>query len=202
MNTFKKEDYNSKDGMLTTIWGPSLWHSLHAISFNYPIKPTKEDKQHYLEFFKNLRWVLPCKYCRENYVKNIKQIPLTMKTMQNRATFSRWLYDLHEEINKMLGKKSNLSFDDVRNRYEMFRSRCIDENKGKSKKQTKKYYKKKKNNNVVKGKSNKNPTNKEKGCTTPYYGNKSRCVINIVPKTKKCKSFNIDRKCIIKRAKK
>ena len=38
-NTFKKEDFNSPDGMLTSVWGPSLWHSLHAISFNYPIKP-------------------------------------------------------------------------------------------------------------------------------------------------------------------
>ena len=204
MNTFKKEDYNSKDGMLTTVWGPSLWHSLHAISFNYPIKPTKEDKQHYLEFFKNLRWVLPCKYCRDNYVKNIKQIPLNMKTMKNRATFSRWLYDLHEEINKMLGKKSNLSFDDVRNRYEMFRSRCIDENT------TSNSNNNNNNNNSKRSKQSKKNKRKsckkkdksrEKGCTTPYYGKKSRCVINIVPKTKKCKSFNIDRKCIIKRVK-
>ena len=202
MNTFKKEDYNSKDGMLTTVWGPSLWHSLHAISFNYPIKPTKEDKQHYLEFFKNLRWVLPCKYCRDNYVKNIKQIPLNMKTMKNRETFSRWLYDLHEEINKMLGKKSNLSFDDIRNRYEMFRSRCIDENttlnsnsnsnsNSKQRKQRKKIQRK------LSKKSKE--SQRDRGCTTPYYVKKSRCVINIVPKTKKCNSFNIDKKCIIKR---
>ena len=37
-NTFNNKDYNSKDGMLTSVWGPSLWHSLHAISFNYPTK--------------------------------------------------------------------------------------------------------------------------------------------------------------------
>ena len=39
----------------------------------------------------------------------------------------------------------------------------------------------------------------EKGCTTPYYGKKSQCVINIVPKSKKCKSFKIDKRCIIKK---
>ena len=38
--TFNNNDYNSKDGMLTTVWGPSLWHSLHTISFNYPTNPT------------------------------------------------------------------------------------------------------------------------------------------------------------------
>ena len=31
------------------------------------------------------------------------------------------------------------------------------------------------------------------------YGKKSQCVINIVPKSKKCKSFKIDKRCIIKK---
>ena len=157
--TFNKKDYNSKDGMLTSVWGPSLWHSLHTISFNYPQNPTKQNKREYLNFFMSLRYVLPCK---------------------NRETLSKWLYHLHEEINTMLGKKSNLTYNDVRNRYEMFRARCIDEGKPKKKKKTQK---------------------REKGCTTPYYGKKSQCVINIVPKSKRCKTFKIDRECIIKKTK-
>jgi hypothetical protein len=178
-NTFNNNDFNSKDGMLTSVWGPSLWHSLHAISFNYPIKPTLKEKKNYLHFFMNLRHILPCKYCRDNFVKNIKKIPLNMKTMKNRKTLSKWLYDLHEEINTMLGKRSNLTYNDIRNRYEMFRSRCLDES-GKKKKKTQKL---------------------EKGCTTPYYGKKSQCVINIVPKSKKCKTFKIDKECIVTRGK-
>ena len=181
-NTFNKNDYNSKDGMLTSVWGPSLWHSLHTISFNYPIKPTQEQKKQYFTFFKGLKHVLPCKYCRDNFKSNLKRVPLTRATMKNRETLSKWLYNLHEEINKMLGKKSNLSYTDVRNRYEMFRARCIDEKK-----------------NVTKPRTQKKK--REKGCTTPYYGKKSRCVINIVPKSKKCKSFKIDKKCIIKKQK-
>jgi hypothetical protein len=176
-NTFKKQDYNSNDGMLTTVWGPSLWHSLHAISFNYPHYPTPENKREYMNFFMSLQYILPCKSCRDNFLKNIKKVPLNIKTMKNRETVSKWLYKLHEEINTMLGKKSNLTYNDVRTRYEMFRARCIDE------KVTTKKSKKK----------------KETGCTTPYYGKKSQCVINIVPKSKRCKSFNIDKKCIIKR---
>ena len=42
---FAKDDYNSPDGMLTSVWGPPMWHSLHTISFNYPIKPTNEQKK-------------------------------------------------------------------------------------------------------------------------------------------------------------
>ena len=26
---FKTRDFNSGDGMLTAVWGPSLWHFLH-----------------------------------------------------------------------------------------------------------------------------------------------------------------------------
>ena len=35
-------DYKSNDGMLTSVWGPSLWHSLHTISFNYPNNPNMD----------------------------------------------------------------------------------------------------------------------------------------------------------------
>lgn len=41
---YKKSDYNSGDGMLTTVWGPAMWHYLHTMSFNYPINPTQENK--------------------------------------------------------------------------------------------------------------------------------------------------------------
>jgi len=121
---FKPSDFNSSDGMLTKIWGPSLWHSLHSISFNYPIKPNNLQKRKYRSFILNLQHVLPCKYCRINLKKNFKCLPLTMKNMKNRTTFSKYIYNLHEHINKMLGKTSNLSYNDVRERYEHFRSRC------------------------------------------------------------------------------
>ena len=176
-SVFNLEDYNSNDGMLTSVWGPSLWHSLHTISFNYPIRPTQDDKKNYYNFYKNLVHILPCRYCRENYKKNIKTIKLNMSVMKNRFTLSNWLYEIHELVNEMLGKTSNLSYQQVRDRYEMFRSRCLDNKTLKRKKKTK----------------------REKGCVKPLYGIKSKCVINIVPKKKKCKTFKIDKKCVLKR---
>lgn len=181
---FTKSDYKSGDGMLTTVWGPSLWHYLHTMSFNYPIHPTHEDKLHYLEFMKSLQYVLPCKYCRMNLIKNYKHLPLTTKSMENRETFSRYVYNLHELVNKMLNKKSHLSYCDVRERYEHFRSRCtLDETKS----------------NLFKfpEKENKeNKSKKEKGCTEPLYGKKSKCIIKIVPQEEKGSTFQMDRKCI------
>ena len=186
--TFKKKDYYSGDGMLTTVWGPSMWHFLHTMSFNYPVQPTDDDKKHYRDFMLSLQYVLPCKYCRQNLTKNYKVFPLKASDMANRESFSRYVYKLHEMINKMLKKKSGLSYCDVRERYEHFRSRCTDEN---PKLFDIKAYKNKNKNKTLK---------KEKGCTEPLYGKKSKCIIKIVPQEEKCKTMQIDQKCIKKRA--
>jgi hypothetical protein len=136
---FTKKQYNSGDGMLTRSWGPAMWHSLHMISFNYPVNPSKDDMNNYRNFILNLKNVLPCKYCRNNLKSNFKKMPLTNKVMINRETFSKYIYNLHEHVNKMLGKESNLSYNDVRERYEHFRARCkLDINKNKDKNKTKK----------------------------------------------------------------
>ena len=76
----------------------------------------------------------------------------------------------------MLGKKSGLTYEDVKLRYEMFRARCLTKKPAAPKK-----------------------TKKESGCVKPLYGTKSKCVINIVPKSKKCNTFNIDKQCILRK---
>jgi hypothetical protein len=184
---FKKKDYDSGDGMLTTVWGPSMWHFLHTMSFNYPVNPTNEDKHHYRDFMLSLQYILPCKYCRQNLTNNFKVFPLTMNDMANRDKFSRYVYRLHELVNKLLKKKSGLSFCDVRERYEHFRSRCTDEKP--------KLFNWK--NELIKSRNNKTLKNtKEKGCTEPLYGKKSKCIIKIVPQDEKCNTMQIDKKCI------
>lgn len=163
---FKKEDYNSNDGILTSIWGPAMWHYLHSMSFNYPIQPTKQQKQEYKNFLLSLQHTLPCRKCRENLERNFKMMPIKHEHLKNRDTFSRYIYELHELVNKMLGKKSGLSYEDVRERYEHFRARC--------------------NNDIEIN---------ENGCIKPIYGKKSKCVLKIVPQETKCESFDMDEQC-------
>jgi hypothetical protein len=160
---FDEENYNSDNGMLTTVWGPMLWSFLHCISFNYPVHPSKEQKIRYYDFIKNLRHILPCGKCRENLKTNFKKLPLKMLHMESRETFSKYVYDLHELINTMLCKKSGLTYENVREIYENFRARC----------------------------SNKIKTNNEKGCVDPLFGKKTKCVIKIVPQETKCDTFQI-----------
>ena len=174
---FSKKHYMSGDGMLTSIWGPNMWHYMHTLSFNYPINPTLQDKKYYKQFILNLEYTLPCKYCRINLKNNFKAYPLKTCHLKNRETFSKYIYKLHEIVNKMLKKKSGLTYCDVRERYEHFRSRCT-------------------KNDIKKNLFKFNKTKKEKGCTEPLYGKKAKCIINIVPHEQKGETLNIDSKCI------
>jgi hypothetical protein len=170
--TYSHEDYNSNDGMLTTVWGPIMWTYLHTMSFNYPVNPTPEQKKHYRDFVISLKNVLPCGKCRKNLVKNMRILPLQMKHMKSRETFSRYIYELHEVVNKMLHKNSGLTYEMVRERYEHFRARCAP-----------------KQEQLI----------TENGCVVPLTGEKAKCVIQIVPQNKKCETFQVDEKCIKKR---
>lgn len=178
---YSKKDYADANGMLTTIWGPGVWHFLHTISFNYPTHPTKIVKHQYMDFVQQLQYVLPCGKCRENLKTNFKHLPLTMKHMTDRRSFSTYIYKLHELVNKMLNKKSGLSYDVVRERYEHFRARCTQTEAEKVA--------------VVKEDEDKHMS----GCIYPLTGEKTKCVLHFVPQSKKTETFVIDKKCLKKR---
>lgn len=178
--SFTRKHYMSGDGMLTSVWGPSLWHYLHTMSFNYPVNPSSKDKKYYKQFILNLQNILPCGHCRTNLKKNFKHVPLRNVDLESRDKFSRYVFKLHETVNKMLGKTSGLTFCEVRDRYENFRSRCT--------------LTKPKSFNYTKLK--KTIKKKEKGCTEPLYGKKAKCIIKIVPQTQREDTFQLDKKCI------
>jgi hypothetical protein len=186
---FKKNDFYSGDGMVTKIWGPVAWTLLHTISFNYPVNPTLEQKHQYRDFILSLQNVLPCGTCRKNLKMNFKQLPLNMCHMESRDTFSRYIYNLHELVNRMLKKKSGLTYCDVRERYEHFRSRCTHE-KPKLYPDFVKSDEHEDKKNAGEGKPS------EKGCVEPLYGKKSKCIIKIVPQEQKGQAMQIDKKCI------
>ena len=159
------------------VWGPYGWKFIHYITLGYPPKPTENDKKHYRDFILNLRNTLPCGKCRKNLEKNFKKLPLLYSNMKSRHSFSLYIYNLHELINKMLNKQSGLTYQMVRERYEHFRARCLT--------------------NPDNTNPNINPTIVgEIGCTEPLYGEKSKCILRIVPQKTKCDTLQIDKKCL------
>lgn len=186
---YTKDDFNSGDGMLTAVWGPAMWHFLHTMSFNYPVNPSPEQKHQYMNFVKSLVHVLPCKYCRMNLKENLKKMPLTLETMACRESFSRYIYNLHEHVNTMLKKKSGLSYEEVQERYEHFRARCLGNQPPPAATTTTP------TTNPA-ASSSKSVKTSAKGCTEPLFGKKSKCLIQIVPIESKRPTLTIHKQCI------
>jgi len=156
-----------------------MWHFLHTFSFNYPVNPSASDKKNYSSFMRSLVNILPCKFCRQNLQKNYKEMPITNEVMKDRTSFSKYVFDLHEMVNRILKKQSHLTYAQVRERYEHFRSRCTVD--------------------IAKKHVTKRKTKKEKGCTEPLYGKKSKCIIKIVPVEHVGETFQMDRRCVKER---
>ncbi len=182
---FSDEQYNSKDGFNVNFWGKMMWNFLHTISFNVdPIEMSKEDRDQYDTFLQSLKYVLPCRACRENYKKNLEDLNYDKNTVLiNRKTFSMFIYRLHNRVNKMLNKPCTLTYNQVRDRYEMFRARCYNETP------------------IIPKYVHEKET-KETGCDLPMVGIKSKSVISIVPIETKCDAFKVDPRCIPKKIKK
>jgi hypothetical protein len=138
---------NKNNGLITKIWGPPMWDTLHSISFGYPINPSKEQKVWYYNYYSNIMNVLPCKFCRQSVAQFVQEpeTKLDMSIFKNRDSLTRWVYRLHQRVNKKLGVDYGVTFEDIRDKYESRRAKCP------TKKEVKKLEKEK----------------KPKGCTMP-----------------------------------
>jgi hypothetical protein len=76
--------------MDTRFWGPSGWQLLHLIA--------AEDLQthHKKALFIAQQYILPCRFCRESTIE------FMAGEFKYRETADRWLYDLHNRVNKKL----------------------------------------------------------------------------------------------------
>ncbi len=121
----KKKD-NINNGMITKIWGPGLWESLHCITFGYPMQPTEEQKNTYKRWLTDLGLVLPCSYCRESYQNFIKteDTILSDEVMKDRPSLTFWLFKLHERVNKKLEVSYGTTYGEIVKKYECYRAEC------------------------------------------------------------------------------
>lgn len=88
-------------GLNTSAWGPGTWLFLHSVTLSYPENPTDEDKERIKSFFLMLGNTLPCRYCRENYTRHLRKLPIQCNS---RTELVLWLIDVHNEVNTMLKK--------------------------------------------------------------------------------------------------
>lgn len=101
--------------MEPNVWGPHTWIFLHTITLNYPDNPTKLDKINMMEFFNNLSNILPCEKCALHFKENLKRYPIS-KSLESREQLVKWLIDIHNEVNKITGKRE-YSYKEVNDYY-------------------------------------------------------------------------------------
>lgn len=123
-----------KNGMVTGIWGKVGWIYLHSVAHGYPVNPEDFDQEkgyiigttrsNYHNFFILIGDTLPCKFCRDSYKKFIAENPIRLNS---RLELTKWLWEIHNMVNKKLGKKYNstdVSFENIYNKYESYRAAC------------------------------------------------------------------------------
>lgn len=85
-----------------TFWGPSTWASIHFASSGY----TPDRQRSITQFIYSLRELLPCQLCCQHLTKNLELNPLTSHYFKDANSLLYWSYQLHDLVNKQLGKTS------------------------------------------------------------------------------------------------
>lgn len=88
-----------------SVWGPSLWRSIHYVALGYPDAPTEGDRASYRAFYAGLQRVLPCASCADNYRRHFDtELPID-GYMDNSARLFEWTVKLHNIVNAETGKR-------------------------------------------------------------------------------------------------
>ena len=86
-----------------TVWGPHYWFFLHTISMSYPNRPNAVTKKKYYEFIQNLPLFIPVESISGELSKLIDEYPIA-PYLDNRESFVRWVWFIHNKINQKLDK--------------------------------------------------------------------------------------------------
>jgi len=93
--------------MDTRFWGPPAWILLHSLAYTY--KPELAD--FYKLFFGNLKYVLPCIYCRASFTEYTEILPID-NFLNSKDDFFKWLYNIHNMVNGKLRGQGLIQWDD------------------------------------------------------------------------------------------
>jgi len=132
MSAIRKMNVDPKNGLMTKVWGPPGWFFLHAVTYGFPIDPHEFDvknnltkgttQKRYHEFFTNVGFILPCKFCRDSYQKFVTETPIALGS---RDELTKWFWTIHNKVNNKLDVDyPEASPENVAIKYERLRAQC------------------------------------------------------------------------------
>jgi hypothetical protein len=85
------------------VWGPHYWFFLHTIAESYPITPNSITKKKYYDFVQNIPMFLPVEEISTYFSKLLNDYPV-QPYLDNRESFIKWFWFIHNKINEKLEK--------------------------------------------------------------------------------------------------
>ena len=106
-------------------WGPHLWKILHGLAEslgNQTVAFLATDEAHEVVFLlRDVDKIMPCALCRSHYNNWRRGHPLEeidrLRGPSLREGVKRWLYDLHEDVNKRNNITSNIPYEQLTDIY-------------------------------------------------------------------------------------
>jgi hypothetical protein len=93
-------------------WGPFFWHTMHLVALGYSNQPSYAEKKAAKEFYESLVHLIPCPTCKLHYADNLKVLPIS-PSLDNRRDLFKWTVDMHNMVNKQLGKPEYTESDAI-----------------------------------------------------------------------------------------
>jgi hypothetical protein len=97
------------------IWGPHYWFFLHTLAMCYPNYPNEVTKKKYYDFIQNLPMFIPIEKIATHFTNLLDEYPV-QPYLDNRESFIRWIWFIHNKINQRL-EKPQISLNDFYIKY-------------------------------------------------------------------------------------
>jgi len=110
---------SNKNSIDPKIWGNDAWNYFHYVIFGYPDNPSNTDKYNYMNWCRMFAETLPCETCRDSFKTMIDRPPLmlTNNILENRNSFIKWGWMVHNETDKHTGSSHTLSYEAFLEKY-------------------------------------------------------------------------------------
>jgi len=85
------------------IWGKHYWFFLHTVAYKYPLSPNEVTKRKYYDLISNFPIFIPDEDISNHFARLLDKYPIT-PYLVSRESFIRWVWFIHNKINRMLNK--------------------------------------------------------------------------------------------------
>lgn len=103
------------------VWGRHYWFFLHTIAFKYTNHPNAVTKRKYYDLITNFPIFIPDEEMGNYFAELLDRYPVT-PYLDNRESFIRWVWFIHNKMNGFLKKEEMELFESLDKYLEQFNS--------------------------------------------------------------------------------